>query len=44
LLRVIDDGDDGRVPSAARDCLLALRDQLEMVKHQILDADRRIFA
>ena len=44
LLKVIEDGDDGRVPSAARDCLLALRDQLEMVKHQILDADRRILA
>ena len=47
LLNVIeDDGDDGddRVPSAARDCLLALRDQLEMVKHQILDGDRRILA
>ena len=35
LLKVIGDGDDERVPSAARDCLLALRDQLEMVKHQI---------
>ncbi len=44
LLKVIEDGDDGRVPSAARDCLLALRDQLEMVKHQILDADCRILA
>ena len=44
LLKVIGDGDDERVPSAARDCLLALRDQLEMVKHQILDADRRILA
>ncbi len=30
LVKVIDDGDDGRVPSTARDCLLALRDQLEM--------------
>ena len=44
LLKVIEDGDDDRVPSAARDCLLALRDQLEMVKHQILDADRRVLA
>ena len=47
LLNVIeDDGDDGddRVPSAARDCLLALRDQLEMAKHQILDGDLRILA
>ena len=37
LLKVVEDGDDDRVPSAARDCLLALRDQLEMVKHQILE-------
>ncbi len=42
LLKVIED--DDRVPPTARDCLLALRDQLEMVKHQILDADRRILA
>ncbi len=28
----------------ARDCLLALRAQLEMVKHQIFEADRRILA
>ena len=41
LLKVIE---DDRVPSAARDCLLALRAQLEMVKHRILDADRRILA
>ena len=44
LLTIIGDGKDDRVPSNARDCLLALRDQLEMVKHQILDADRRILA
>jgi transposase len=44
LLNVIEDGDDDRVPPNARDCLLALRAQLEMVKHQILDADRRILA
>jgi len=44
LLKVIEDGEDDRVPSAARDCLLALRDQLELVKHQILNADRRILA
>ena len=44
LLEVIEDGDDERVPAAARDCLLALRVQLEMVKHQILDADRHILA
>ncbi len=44
LLKVIEDGDDDRVPPCARDCLLALRDHLEMVKHQVLDADRRILA
>jgi transposase len=44
LLKVIENGEDARVPPAARDCLLALRDQLELVKHQILDADRRILA
>ncbi len=44
LLKVIEDGGDARVLSAARDCLLALHDQLKMVKWQILDADRRILA
>ena len=44
LLEVIEDGDDARVPPNARDCLLALRDQLEMVKLRVLDADRRVLA
>ena len=44
LLNVIEDGNDARVPPTARDCLLALRAQLEMVKYQILDADRRVLA
>ncbi len=44
LLKVIGDGEDDRVPPSARDCHLALRDQLEMVKHQTLEADRRILA
>ena len=44
LLKVIENGGDDRVPEAARDCLLALRDQLEMVKQQILEADRRVLA
>ncbi len=44
LLKVIEDGEDDRVPPCARDCLLALRAQLEMVKHQIFEADRRILA
>ena len=44
LLELIESGEDDRVPTGARDCLLALRNQLEMVKHQILDADRSILA
>ena len=44
LLKIIEDGEDDRVPSTARDCLLALRAQLEMVKHRIVDGDRRILA
>ena len=44
LLELIESGEDDRVATGARDCLLALRKQLEMVKHQILDADRSILA
>ena len=44
LLEIIEAGDDDRVPAEARRCLLALRAQLEMVRQQILDADRRILA
>lgn len=44
LLRVVEDDRDDRVPPPARDCLVALRDQLALVKQQILDADRRILA
>jgi len=44
LLKVIEDHGDERVPVEARACLMALRDQLELVKHQILEADRRILA
>ena len=44
LLTIIEAGGDERVPAAARDCLLALREQLVLVKRQILDADRRILA
>ena len=44
LLTIIEEGGDERVPPAARDCLLALREQLVLVKRQILDADRRILA
>jgi len=44
LLQLIENGDDERVPPDAQECLLSLRDQLELVKSQILDADRRILA
>ncbi len=44
LLQVIEDGDEERVPPAARECLMALRDQLSLVKQQIVEADRRILA
>ena len=44
LVKVIEDGEDDRVPSMARKCLMALRAQLDLVKCQILEADRRILA
>jgi len=44
LLKIIENGQDDRVPPGARECLLALHDQLNLVKSQILDADRRILA
>jgi transposase len=44
LLEVIADDRDARVPAEARDCLLALRDQLVLARQQILEADRRILA
>ena len=44
LLRVIEAREDERVPPAGRACLRALAAQLELVKRQILDADRRILA
>jgi len=44
LLEVIADDQDARVPPEARDCLLALRDQVLTVRQQIADADRRILA
>ena len=44
LLEVIADDQDPRLPSEARSCLLALRDQLSMVKRQIQAADRRVLA
>jgi transposase len=44
LLRTIGEHEDDRVPEVARSCLEALVGQLHLVKHQILDADRRILA
>ena len=42
LLEVIADEQDDRVPATARGCLMALHDQLLVVKRQIQEADRRI--
>ena len=44
LLKVIAEGADERIPPAARECLMALATQLELVKRQILEADRRVLA
>ena len=44
LLELISKGEDERLPSAARECLMALAAQLELVKRQILEADRRVLA
>ena len=44
LVKVIEDSGDDRVPPEARECLLALRAQLDLVKRKILEADRRILA
>jgi len=44
LIEVIADQDDARLPDEARSCLAVLCTQLDMVKEQILDNDRRILA
>ncbi len=44
LLDLISKGEDERIPLAARECLMALSAQLELVKRQILGADRRVLA
>ena len=44
LLDLIRKGEDDRVPPTARDCLMALAAQLDLVKRQILEADRRVNA
>jgi transposase len=43
LLKLIEAG-DARIPAPARDCLLALRDQLALARYQIIEADKRILA
>jgi len=44
LLKLISEGNDDRLPAPARDCLMALAAQLELVKRQIAEADRRVRA
>ncbi len=44
LLGLFANGVDDRIPLAARECLMALAVQLELVKRQILEADRRVLA
>ena len=44
LLALITKDEDERIPLAARECLMALVAQLELVKRQILEADRRVLA
>ena len=44
LLELIAKGDEDIVPAEARVCLLALATQLELVKRQILEMDRRVLA
>ena len=44
LLKIITEGEDERIPPAARECLMALATQLHLVKRQILEADRRVLA
>jgi transposase len=44
LLELVAKGEDARVPAEARECLMALAAQLQLVKRQILEADRRILA
>ncbi len=44
LLKVIADEQDERVPAVARDCLIALGRQLEMLRRQAAELDARIMA
>ena len=44
LLKMVGDPSDERVPEIARDCVAALGVQLQMLKTQILEFDRKIMA
>lgn len=44
LLKVISDEQDERVPAAARDCLIVLGRQLEMLRRQAAELDAKIMA
>lgn len=44
LLQQITEGGDDRLPAAARECLMALAAQFELIKRQIVEADRRVLA
>jgi transposase len=44
LLATIANGGDARLPSVARDCLMALAAQLDLVDRQIRAADRQVLA
>ena len=41
LITIIGNRDDARVPDQARDCLVMLVSQLEMINAQILETDRQ---
>ncbi len=44
LLDLITNGNDERILPSARECLMALAMQLDLIKRQILGADRRVLA
>ena len=44
LLQLVSKGEEGSIPTEARSCLTALAAQLELVKRQILEMDRRVLA
>ena len=44
LLAIIADGEEDRLPSAGRDCLMALAAHVELVDRQIQAADRQVLA